>query len=491
MRKNSKRSVLIFLLIVVSLCLRLYTIHDTTEFLGDQGRDGLAIFEAIEQRTLPVAGPTVGAGQYTGPLYYYLIAPAFVLFGFNPVVPGVAMCILSVAAILLFLYVSSSVFGFQVAYIVSSLMACSPLLIMQDRRLWNPTPIPFFVVLLITSLFLVGKKKKYWGFLTMAVSAAALLQLHYVNAISLIPAAIVCVGIVIYQTKKDKNNAIWLWIVGAVVLGSALVYPFLAYEAHHGFIDITGSFATITYGEEQVFSKRAYVMNVIEIVASLWKYVIALENKGLLLGIACVVLLVNLFKRKLESLVFVLWFCFGVCVLAFYKDTIQPQYWYQFIPVVFFLLVGVLSSVHKRIVIVTGIGIVVISLYVSWSLFHPYIVKDPDLPRITAITEKIAVLTDGQPFAFTVMNSRSFNDLHIRYFFKLYRILSVSIDDTTNNRLFIICENACPETPPAGKLSIMCSTEICPLDKPTVSFDEWRYEKTERVGNSALFLYTR
>ena len=491
MQKNIKRAILIVFLITASLCLRVYAIHDTTEFLGDQGRDGLAIFEAMEQRKPPVAGPTVGAGQYTGPLYYYLIAPAFVLFGFNPVVPAVAMCILSVAAILLFLYVASSIFGFQVAYIVSCLMACSPMLIMQDRRLWNPTPIPFFVLLLITSLFLVGKKKKYWGFLTMAVAAAALIQLHYVNAISLIPAGIFCIGIVIYQTKQDKKKAIWFWIIGAVVLGSALLYPFIAYEAQRGFIDITGSLTTITYGEEQIFSKRAYVTNVIEIATSLWKYGIALENKGLLIGIACVVLLVNVLKRKRESVVFVLWFCFGVGALAFYKDTIQPQYWYQCIPIVFLLFAGLLSGLHKRLIVIVSIGVVVLASCISWTAIHPYKVDDPDVPRITGITEEIVLLVDGQPFAFTVMNSRSFNDLHIRYFFKLYGIASVPIDDVTNSRLFIICENACPETPPQGKVHVMCSSEVCPLDTPTISFDEWKYEKTEKVGNSALFLYTR
>ncbi len=490
MQKNIRRIILICFLVAAALCLRLYKIGDTTEFLGDQGRDGLAIYKAVEQRTVPVVGPTVGAGQYTGPFYYYLIAPAFLLFGFNPVVPAIAMCVLSVVAILLFLYVASSLFGFQVAYIVSWLMACSPILIMQDRRLWNPTPIPFFVLLLVVSLSLVGKKKKYWGFLPMAVAATALIQLHYVNAISLIPTGIVCIAIVIHRVKNDTKKSIWLWIAGAVIVGGALLYPFLVYEANRGFIDITRSFATMSY-KDTLFSKRAYIMNAGEIVIALWKYVIALEHKGALIGIACVVLLVNGIKRSRESLLFVVWFCFGVCVLAFYKDTIQPQYAYQLIPVVFLLLAGALSSVHTRMIIVVSIGAAICAGCISWTAIHPYKIIDADLPRITAITEKIALLADGQPFAFTVMNSRSFNDLHIRYFFKLYGLSSVSIDEVDNKRLFIICENACPEAPPAGKLSIMCWSEICPLDTPNVPFDKWKYEKAEHVGNSVLFLYSR
>jgi len=155
------------------------------------------------------------------------------------------------------------------------------------------------------------------------------------------------------------------------------------------------------------------------------------------------------------------------------------------------LFAGALSGMHKKMVVIVSILAVVLASYISWTSIHPYKVEDPDLPRITQIAKKVSTLMEGQTFAFTVMHSRSFNDLHIRYFFHLYGITSVSIDDPSNKTLMIICENGCLEKPIEEKISVMCSTEVCPLDKPTVPFDVWEYEKTERVGNSALYLYSR
>ena len=491
MNTSLKRNILIVLLLATALFFRLYAIGNTAEFLGDQGRDGLEVTTAIEDRKLFVTGPTVGAGYFTGPLYYYLIAPSYFLFPNSPIAPIVEMCVIGVAAVILFLYVASQLFGFRVAYIISILWAVSPLMLIQDRRLWNPTPIPFFVLLLIASLLWVFKQKKYWGYLTAAFAVSALLQLHYVNTISIVFIVFVWIFAEMNQMKRKYTKKRYMWMLGAVLLFVASIGPFLWYESQHNFFDIAGSMSTFMHGQDQVFSKRVYIAALGKVTASLWKYVSAINSQGVLLGIAVFVLVVNGIRRVFETRVLVLWFCFGVSVLALYKDTIQPQYWYQLIPVVFLLFAGLLSGVHKRMVVIVSIVIAVLASCISWTSIHPYKVDDPDLSRITAITQKMASLTEGQSFAFTVMHSRSFNDLHIQYFFKLYGIPAVSIEDTTNNRLFIICENGCLEKPIEKKVSIMCGAEICPLDKPDVDFSIWKYVKTEWVGTSAIYLYAR
>lgn len=486
-----KRNFLILLLLGAALALRLYAIGSTAEFLGDQGRDGLAIIGAIEERKIVATGPTVGAGYYTGPFYYYLMAPAYLLFPNSPIAPIIEMCLISVAAVALFLYVASQLFGFQVAYIVSILWAISPLMLLQDRRLWNPTPIPVFILLLIASLIWVFKQKKYWGYITAAFAVSVLLQLHYVNAISILFIGLVWLLAETNVMKQKQKNKPYLWMIGAALLFVASIGPFLWYESQHAYVDIVGSLSTFMHGQDQVFSKRAYVVSLIKVIASLWKYVSALNSQGILIGIAVFMVFVNGIRKIFETRVLVLWFCFGVSVLALYKDTMQPQYWYQLIPVVFLLFTGALSGIHKKMVVIVSILAVVLASYISWTLIHPYKVDDPDLPRITQIVKKVSTLMEGQTFAFTVMHSRSFNDLHIRYFFRLYGITSVSIDDPSNKTLIIICENGCLEKPIENKIRIMCSTEVCPLDTATVPFDVWKYEKTERVGNSALYLYSR
>lgn len=492
MKKNSKRNILVCLLLGVALFLRMYKIGDTAQFLGDQGRDGLAIQETFAKNILPNVGPTVGAGYYTGPLYYYLIAPSYLLFPNAPIAPIIEMCIIGVMAIALFLYVATLLFGFEIAYIVSILWALSPLMIMQDRRLWNPTPIPFFVLLLIVSLLWVTRQKKYWGYITAAVASSALLQLHYVNVISIV--FVLCIWAVSIwrgsdplQKKLGKKQLPWM--IGGVCLVIVLVSPFLWYEIQHNFKDVIGSIATFVHGNNQVFSKRAYVTSLGKTAAALTSYSIALKNSGVLLVIAAVVLFVNILKKKAVGLLCAMWFGFGIILLSFYKDTMQPQYIYQLIPVVFLLVAGVLSTIHKRLAVIVSMLAVISISCISWALVPPYQTNDPDLPRVSAIAKKIPQVVT-EPFSFVLMHSRSFNDLHIRYFFHLYGIQTVPYDDPSYTTLVLICENTCFDKP-NERVLVTCSSEICPFDKSDVDFNRWRYVKTERVGTAAIYLYTR
>lgn len=487
MKKDGKRLILICLLLGVALFLRLYKIGDTAEFLGDQGRDGLAMQASFGNNRLPVVGPTVGAGYYTGPLYYYLIAPSYVLFPHTPIAPIIEMCVIGVMAIALFLYVATVLFGFEIAYIVSILWTVSPLMIMQDRLLWNPTPVPLFVLLLITSMVWGIRQKKYWGYVTAAFAIAALVQLHYVNCISIFFVVSIWAVLIWKQKKLDRKQH--LWIIGGVCFMIALLSPFLWYEAQHNFKDVVGSITTFTNGNDHVFSKRAYITALGKITTALTTYAVALKNIGVLLGVWVIVLLGNVIQKKTTSLIAVAWFCFGVITLSLYNKTIEPQYTYQLIPVVFLLIAGFLSNIHKRLTVILSMLVVIVMSCVSWSVISPYQTNDPDIPRISAIVEKIPHMIT-EPFSFVLMHSRSFNDLHIRYFFYLHGIQSVSYDDSSYTTLLLICENTCFEKP-NERVLVTCSTEICPLDKPDVDFSKWKYVKTERVGTSAIYLYTR
>ena len=487
MKKNNKRNVLICLLLGVALFLRVYKIMSTAQFLGDQGRDGLAIQATFAKHIPPNVGPTVGAGYYTGPLYYYLIAPSYLIFPNAPLAPVIEMCVIGVMAIALFLYVATLLFGFEIAYIVSILWALSPFMIMQDRRLWNPTPVPFFVLLLITSLVWVIRQKKYWGYMTAAFAVSALIQLHYVNVISVF--FIVCVwGVLMWKKQKPEKRA-YPWIFGGICLMTILISPFLLYEANHSFTDITGSITTFIHGNNGMFSKRAYITSLGKTSVALISYIVALKNTGVLLFTLAVILFANIIKKKMVGLLPAAWFCFGVVILSLYKDTIQPQYTYQLIPVVFLLVAGFLSGIHKRLIVILSMLIVILASCISWFLVPPYQIQDPDIPRVSAIAGKIPqVITE--PFSFVLMHSRSFNDLHIRYFFDLYGIRTEPYDDPSYTTLALICENTCFDKP-NERVLVPCSSEICPFDKPEVDFNKWNYVKTERVGTSAIYIYTR
>jgi len=208
------------------------------------------------------------------------------------------------------------------------------------------------------------------------------------------------------------------------------------------------------------------------------------------IAIAACVLIGNLIRKKIVSYILVAWLGIGIACLSFYKDTFQPQYAYQFIPIVFLLLGGVLQSIRK-LTWPLIFGLVTVITIVSWFFKNPYITTDFDIPRMNALTDTVVSLASGMPFAFTVMNSRSFTDFHVRYFFRTKNVEVVPVDDVNNKTLFIVCEAGCPKAESMSKISVMCHTDLCPLDKPEIHLSDWTYVSTTNVGTSAIYAYTR
>ena len=98
-------------IVCLAAVLRLHNIGSRTEFLGDQGRTGLVIYEWFSSGRIPLAGPTVLTGEHLGPFFYYLMAIPFTLFGFDPIVPAVFIALLGVASVYLVIRISARLFG--------------------------------------------------------------------------------------------------------------------------------------------------------------------------------------------------------------------------------------------------------------------------------------------------------------------------------------------------------------------------------------------
>ncbi|MCR4263253.1 MAG: hypothetical protein NUV98_00860, partial [Candidatus Roizmanbacteria bacterium] len=108
--KFGRPATIVFVILLISFFVRIYRITELTEFLGDQGRESIVLYNAWHTKTLPLVGPPVSTGQHLGPMYYYLIAPSFFLAGLNPLGPIVFMVLLDVAAILLLYLLVSKLF---------------------------------------------------------------------------------------------------------------------------------------------------------------------------------------------------------------------------------------------------------------------------------------------------------------------------------------------------------------------------------------------
>src|SRR3989338_5083451 len=84
-------------ILLLASFLRLYRLSDYMTFLGDEGRDVLVVKHLLEGDLVGL-GPTASVGGFfTGPIYYYFMAPFLWLFKLDPVGPAVMVALFGIA----------------------------------------------------------------------------------------------------------------------------------------------------------------------------------------------------------------------------------------------------------------------------------------------------------------------------------------------------------------------------------------------------------
>ncbi len=242
----------------------MWNIGDRTEFLGDQGRTGIHIYEAWAKKELPLVGPTVLTGQHLGPAFYYIIAPSLLFTGFHPAMPAVFTALLGVGATYLLWVLGTELFGVSIATVITALWAVSPQIVSSDRVLWEPNIIPFFVLAYLLSLRRMESTfRTRWGFF-VGMALGILIQLHYPNLIFIPLTLLFCAGVWVKNRIRKSEQAIFGLFVTLLAGFALAVLPFAVYEFTHRFENITGVFQSSLFSSGPGMGKRQMLANILD-----------------------------------------------------------------------------------------------------------------------------------------------------------------------------------------------------------------------------------
>ena len=217
--------------------VRLYRLDLTWYFL-DQVRDVSTATAILSGERFPLLGPLIGWTQgRLGPLYYYLIAPSF-LVSDTPLAGAVFMALAGVVAILLTYRLAADYFGTGVALVAASLFAVFPLAVLSSRVLWNPGLIPLFTLLLMRALFDVIVNGHSRSVIGIFACLAVLTQLH----LTTVPLAVVALlAMLVWRPRLRVAH-----VLAGLGVFTALYAPYLAYELRHGFENTRALFVSAT-----------------------------------------------------------------------------------------------------------------------------------------------------------------------------------------------------------------------------------------------------
>ena len=222
------KSLLVFVILLISTFLNLYRIRDLMLFFGDAARDYLVAKDMIISGTIPLVGiPSSVVWLHQGPLSIYLIGLSFILSNFNPIAPAILYAILGVLGTYLVYKLGSLYFNSSVGLISALFYATSPLVVINARMPYHTSPIPVLASLFFILLHCLVSGNKKLLFLTFFIYGL-LLQVELSNSVLLLIIFIIYV----INRKKVLSRDIFVSVLG-FLFG---VLPFILYDLKNHFV---------------------------------------------------------------------------------------------------------------------------------------------------------------------------------------------------------------------------------------------------------------
>jgi hypothetical protein len=195
-------------------------------FMMDQARDAVEALKIVESGRLPLVGPIARDLYALGPLYYYLLAPAFWISK-DPAVAVFLIGGLNLVAVYLTYRLGREFFSVTTGLVAAALYAVFPMAVISTRSMWNPGLVPFFTAVFVyaTYRFMVGRRP--WGLTAALAALACLLQVH-LSSLALV--LVFVTALLLFRPAVPWRHA----ALGAAI-GLALFAPYIAFEAMRGF----------------------------------------------------------------------------------------------------------------------------------------------------------------------------------------------------------------------------------------------------------------
>lgn len=222
-----KHYIILIAILIISLFLRIYNVHEILGFYFDQGRDAMVVWKLLHEGKFFLIGPVTGIeGIFLGPFFYYLLAPFYLLGSGSPVFVSAALSWLSVFGIYVVYLIGNKIADKETGLLASFIFGGSFSMMIFSRWLSNPNPLPLFSAIVVYGLICIYQgKSKYWFLVGLFTGLS--LQLEAAAATFFLPAILV---FVIWQRKLIKNKK---YFIGGILLFLLTLLPQLIFNFKH------------------------------------------------------------------------------------------------------------------------------------------------------------------------------------------------------------------------------------------------------------------
>jgi len=249
------------LILILALAIRIYNTGTVLGFYYDQGRDALKIWNLLNKGDFFLLGPTTGiAGIFRGPYYYYLITPFYWISRGDPVLPADFLAFTSVIAIAFLFYLGAKLLNRATGIFAALIAGFSFNLMVASRWLSNPTPMLLLSVLLVWSLFLISKGKRYFWVLVSFLAGLSLFHFGSSGEFFYFPAILI---FALWQRKYFPNAKIVFYSFLAFAFS---LLPLFIFDLKNGFMLSKNIYAFI-------FEKESFSADILTVIENRVSYI--------------------------------------------------------------------------------------------------------------------------------------------------------------------------------------------------------------------------
>jgi hypothetical protein len=197
---------LFLLVLILGISLRFYQIENIFTYGWDQARDAYQVNSLLQGKLL-LEGPKTGIGNFhLGPLYFYLLAPYFLLANLDPIASQYLNITLNIVAFFVMFIVTKKLFSTRLAFLILCMYAVNGYVIIANRIPWNVSLMPAVSFLIYYFTYKTFREKSYkWSALLMT-ACGLFFHVHFTAVVFPI-----MIGI-LWLANKDKMKILRLLV---------------------------------------------------------------------------------------------------------------------------------------------------------------------------------------------------------------------------------------------------------------------------------------
>ncbi len=246
-RFSSKQLAVFGLIAVVGLgtFLRTYHFADWLHFELDQARDAIVVDAALDgsMADLPLLGPkAAGTFLRLAPGFYHLEYLSAVVFGRSPAGMAGFVAVFSILSIPLFFLLLRRYFPEKLSLGLTLVFAVSEYFVMYGRFAWNPSLLPFFVLLGLYALLRAVDHSEMRRGAWFLVSVASLVFATHFHFLAFLSLPVILIAFLVVRRPKFP----WKVWIGAIGIIAVLYLPMALNEKETNFANTQEFFKAIT-----------------------------------------------------------------------------------------------------------------------------------------------------------------------------------------------------------------------------------------------------